>query len=184
MALDFFKNISSKLTVNSLLKIDMMMILGAYRFAVKNSAYQTLKRQSEYKWQEVNRLGSNPALQFTGFGVETIDLEGIIYPHFKGGLKQITLMRSQAGLGKPLFLISGNGFAFGRWCISKILSLLSSRISALSETRPVSSVIFKDTNLGNKVSVISLSSVLTLNIGFMSRALLFQILFEWLFLVR
>jgi|TARA_Y100000389_G_scaffold179538_1_gene193675 uncharacterized protein len=120
MALDFFKNISSKLTVNSLLKIDMMMILGAYRFAVKNSTYQTLKRQSEYKWQEVNRLGSNPALQFTGFGVETIDLEGIIYPHFKGGLKQITLMRVQAGLGKPLFLISGNGFAFGRWCISKI----------------------------------------------------------------
>ena len=29
-------------------------------------------------------------------------------------------MRAQAGLGKPLFLISGSGFAFGRWCISKI----------------------------------------------------------------
>jgi phage protein U len=97
-----------------------MMILGAYRFAVKNSAYQTLKRQSEYHWQEVSRINSNPALQFTGFGVETIDLEGVIYPHFKGGLKQITLMRAQAGIGKSLFLISGNGFAFGRWCITKI----------------------------------------------------------------
>lgn len=120
MALDFFKNISSKLTVNSLVKVDMMMILGVYRFVIKNAAYQTLKRQSEYKWQEVNRIGSNPALQFTGFGVETIELEGVVYPHFKGGLKQVTLMRAEAGLGKALFLISGNGFAFGRWCISRI----------------------------------------------------------------
>ena len=47
MALDFFKNISSNLTVNSLLKVDMMMILGVYRFTIKNAAYQTLKRQSE-----------------------------------------------------------------------------------------------------------------------------------------
>jgi phage protein U len=120
MALDFFKNISSKLTVNNLLKVDMMLLLGAYRFAIKSSAYQTLKRQSEYRWQEINRINANPTLQFTGFGVETIDLEGVIYPHFKGGLKQITLMRAQAGLGKPLFLVSGNGFAFGRWCIVKI----------------------------------------------------------------
>ena len=118
--LDSFKNISGKLNVNSLLGVNMMMILGIYRFAIKSSAYQTLKRQSEYKWQEINRIGSNPTLQFTGFGVETIDLEGVIYPHFNGGLRQITLMRAQAGLGKPLFLISGNGFAFGRWCISKI----------------------------------------------------------------
>lgn len=118
--LDSFKNISGKLNVNSLLGVNMMMILGVYRFAIKNSAYQTLKRQSEYKWQEINRIGSNPTLQFTGFGVETIDLEGVIYPHFNGGLRQITLMRAQAGLGKPLFLISGNGFAFGRWCIAKI----------------------------------------------------------------
>lgn len=118
--LDSFKNISGKLNVNRLLGVNMMMILGVYRFAIKNSAYQTLKRQSEYKWQEINRIGSNPTLQFTGFGVETIDLEGVIYPHFNGGLRQITLMRAQAGLGKPLFLISGNGFAFGRWCIAKI----------------------------------------------------------------
>ncbi len=98
----------------------MMMILGIYRFTINNAAYQMLKRQSEYRWQEINRMGANPALQFTGFGVETIDLEGVIYPHFKGGLRQVTLMRAEAGIGKPLMLISGNGNAFGRWCIVKI----------------------------------------------------------------
>lgn len=120
MALDLFKNVSSKLTVNNLVKVDMMMILGVYRFIIKNAAYQTLKRHSTYRWQEINRIGSNTALQFSGFGVEIIEIEGIIYPHFKGGLKQIALMRAEAGFGKPLFLISGNGFAFGRWCITKI----------------------------------------------------------------
>ena len=129
MPLDSFKNISSKLTVNSLIKVDMMMILGVYRFIIKNAAYQSLKRHSSYKWQEINRIGSSPALQFTGFGVETIEIEGVIYPHFKGGLKQVTLMRAAAGFGKPLFLISGNGFAFGRWCIAKITENQSNFLS-------------------------------------------------------
>ncbi len=44
----------------------------------------------------------------------------MIYSHFKGGLRQVTLMRTEAGLGKPLFLISGNGNAFDKWCIVKI----------------------------------------------------------------
>ena len=118
--LDSFKNIGGKLNLNSALGINMMMILGVYRFAISSAAFQTLKRQSEYHWQEINRMGTNPALQFTGFGVETIDLEGVIYPHFKGGLRQVTLMRAEAGVGKPLMLISGNGSAFGRWCIVKI----------------------------------------------------------------
>ena len=118
--IDSFKNIGGSLNLNSALGINMMMILGVYRFALSTAAYQSLKRQSEYRWQELNRLGANPALQFTGFGVETIDLEGVIYPHFKGGLRQVTLMRAEAGIGKPLMLISGNGSAFGRWCIAKI----------------------------------------------------------------
>ncbi len=117
---DLFKDIGGKLNLNRALGINMMMILGVYRFAISSAAYQSIKRQSEYRWQEVNRIGANPALQFTGFGVETIELEGVIYPHFKGGLRQATLMRAEAGLGKPLILISGNGFAFGRWCIVKI----------------------------------------------------------------
>jgi hypothetical protein len=120
MIFDSFKNIGGKLNLNSALGINMMMILGVYRFAISSAAFQSLKRQSEYRWQEVNRIGADPALQFTGFGVETIDLDGVIYPHFKGGLRQVTLMRAEAGIGKPLFLISGNGNAFGKWCIVKI----------------------------------------------------------------
>ena len=117
---DLSKKAGGDLNANSLLGVKMLMILGAYRFTIDNAAYQRLQRTTKYKWQEVNRLGSNPSLQFTGFEAETINLDGTIYPSFKGGLRQITLMRAQASLGKPLFLISGNGFAFGRWCIASI----------------------------------------------------------------
>lgn len=106
--------------LNSALGVDMMMILGVYRFCISNAAYQSLVRTTEYKWEELHRLNSETALQYTGKSPETINLDGEIYPQFKGGLQQITLMRAQAGLGLPLFLISGNGFAFGRWCITNI----------------------------------------------------------------
>ena len=81
---------------------------------------KAFKRQSEYRWQEVNRIGADPALQFTGFGAETIDLDGVIYPHFKGGLRQVTLM-SRGRTWQTVVLISGNGNAFGKWCIVKTL---------------------------------------------------------------
>ena len=117
---DLLQDVGGKLNLNSAFKINMMMILGAYRFCISNAAYQSLARTSEYNWQEQQRLGTTPAMQFVGAGMETITMQGEIYPQFKGGLRQVTLMRAEAGLGRPLMLISGNGMAFGRWCITGI----------------------------------------------------------------
>ena len=117
---DLLKSVSGDMNLNSALDINMMMILGAYRFCISNAAYQSLSRSTEYNWAEQERLGAGPALQFVGAGPEKISLHGEIYPHFKGGLRQVTLMRAEAGLGIPLMLISGNGMAFGRWCITSI----------------------------------------------------------------
>jgi len=118
--LQIMTNGTEKLNMNSMLGVNMMMLLGEYRFSISNASYQGLKRQTEYKWQEINRIGVEPALQYTGKGVETIELEGVIYPQFKGGLHQVSLMRKEAGIGEPLMLISGNGFAFGMWCIAAV----------------------------------------------------------------
>lgn len=117
---DLSKSVGGNINLNSLLGVNMMMILGVYRFCIGNAAYQNLARTTEYKWEEQKRLFSEPAMQFMGNGAETITLEGIIYPQFKGGLRQVALMRAQAGLGMPLMLISGNGIAFGRWCIVSV----------------------------------------------------------------
>jgi phage protein U len=65
------KATGGKLNLNSLLGVNMMMLLGAYRFCIGNAAYQSLARSSEYKWEEQKRLLGEPAMQFMGAGAET-----------------------------------------------------------------------------------------------------------------
>ena len=87
-----------------------MMGLGNYRFSLNTSAYQQFRRSIEYRWQGQERLQNNPAMQYLGHGMEQIDLEGTIYPEFRGGLDQV----------EPLLLIDGMGGIWGRWVITRL----------------------------------------------------------------
>ena len=78
---------------------ETMMALGVYRFSLTSAAYQELRRSNAYRWQAQERLQRLPAQQFVGPGNETLDLKGTIYPHYQGGMKQLDLMRAQAGRG-------------------------------------------------------------------------------------
>ncbi|WP_390624922.1 phage tail protein [Pseudorhizobium xiangyangii] len=84
------------------------------------AAYQNLNRSDEYRWESQTRIGRHPAMQFIGEGHTTFNLEGVIYPHWRGGLGQIEKMRTAAKLGSPLFLVSGYGKIFGRFVVMKI----------------------------------------------------------------
>ena len=99
---------------------ETMMALGGYRFSLTSAAYQELRRINAYRWQAQERLQRLPAQQFVGPGSETLDLKGTIYPHYRGGTKQLDLMRAQAGLGVPLLLVDGLGFIWGRWVILQV----------------------------------------------------------------
>ena len=99
---------------------DAMLQLGLYQFSLNDAAYQRLERSAEYRWARLERIGSNDALQFTGQGPEAIELEGVIYPHFRGGLDQVKEMRLQASVGVPLPLVSGRGSFLGLWCIESV----------------------------------------------------------------
>jgi len=98
-----------------------MIALGDYRFSLGTAAYQNLRRTTEHRWERQDRLGRRPALQYVGPGSETIDLEGIVHPHFRGGLGQIEAMRVEAGKGVPLDMADGMGFIHGRWSILRIV---------------------------------------------------------------
>lgn len=98
----------------------MMLALGPYRFSLNTSAYQTLKRSSEYRWPQVERIGQEPLLQALGQGSDSIDLDGVIYPHFRGGLGQLGNMRDSASRQEPLMLINGLGEVLGRFVITQI----------------------------------------------------------------
>ncbi|MBX3457037.1 MAG: phage tail protein [Candidatus Paracaedibacteraceae bacterium] len=98
----------------------MMLALGPYRFSLNTSAYQSLKRSSEYRWPSIERIGKEPLLQAIGAGSDRIDLDGVIYPHFRGGLGQINAMRDSAQRQEPLMLINGQGNVLGRFVITQI----------------------------------------------------------------
>lgn len=100
-----------------------MARLGAFQFGIDTAAFQKLQRAASYQWQAKNRIGRKPAQQFTGQGADTITLDGVIYPHYRGGLGQIGRMRQLAGTGQPQALIyafENSGQYCGRWCITNI----------------------------------------------------------------
>lgn len=107
----------------------MMMLLGPVFFSVETAAYEQLQRSNQYQWASQSRLGhpvlkhlgvGGPAHQYIGPGEESISLNGTIYPQYKGGPLQISLIRLSAGLGVALPLIDGNGFVYGRWLIESV----------------------------------------------------------------
>lgn len=98
----------------------MMLALGPYRFSLNTSAYQSLKHSSEYRWPSTPRIGKEPLLQAVGQCSDRIDLDGVIYPHFRGGLGQINAMRDSASKQEPLMLINGLGEVLGRFVITQI----------------------------------------------------------------
>lgn len=98
----------------------VMMGLGTFRFGMRNEAYQTLVQTASFRWEKVDRIGRAPALQYLGPDAQTISIEGVIYPAFRGGLRQVDLMRLQAGTGVPFMMVSGAGLIFKRWVITQV----------------------------------------------------------------
>ena len=99
---------------------ETMMALGAYRFSIDSAAYQRFKRTQRYRWQPQARLSRVPAMQFVGQGEDNITLNGVIYPHFRGGLTQLDRLREEAAKGEPQLLVDGLGFIWGQWVVMSI----------------------------------------------------------------
>ncbi len=96
------------------------MALGDYRFSIDTAAYERLTRTFEYRWQQQDRLGRKPAMQYLGPGAASMQMEGTILPHFKGGLGQIDAMRTEADKGEKLRLVDSLGVNWGYFVIKRI----------------------------------------------------------------
>lgn len=106
----------------------MLLALGDYRFSISTAAFATLERVSRYTWAAQERVGTLTARQFTGWD-ETISLDGVVYPHYRGGVGQIDAMRHMAGTGQPLLMVSGLGHVMGEWVIEEITETQSYLLS-------------------------------------------------------
>lgn len=98
----------------------VMLALGGYRFAVTSGGYERMKRKTAWRWPGQDLIGARPQKQFMGPGEDSITIEGTIFPHFRGGLRQVPMMRAEAGRGVPLNLTDGLGDYWGRYVITSI----------------------------------------------------------------
>ena len=98
----------------------VLLGLGEFRFEIATAAYQKFSLNQSWRWPEQARISRDPALQFVGRNVGEIELDGVIYPSFKGGLGQIEAMRALADAGKPQQVIDGLGRIWGAWVITEI----------------------------------------------------------------
>lgn len=116
-------SLRSLLSLATSYKKPYMAKLGPFQFSIETAAFDTLQHNASYKWQGKERIGRTPAQQFTGPEAETITLGGAIYPHYKGGIKQIGLMRALAKTGQPqplIYAFERVGQYCGKWCITSV----------------------------------------------------------------
>lgn len=97
-----------------------MMRLGPFGFGISTAAYQQLRRTTDYSWPGIERYGQFDALQYTGPGMDTITLSGVIIPEYRGGTWQLDNLRNLAATGEPQLLVSGLGMVLGYWVIDRV----------------------------------------------------------------
>jgi phage protein U len=98
----------------------MLLSLGDFRFSVETAAYDALDLNAEYPWMKVERVGNTPQLQAVGLERRTMTLKGAVMTTYKGGTAQTEALRKMAGRMEPLELVTGDGRALGKWCVTRI----------------------------------------------------------------
>ena len=97
-----------------------LMRLGILTFGLETAAYQELVRSASYVWSEQSKTGTINTYQYLGEENQTLSLNGVILPHFRGGFGIMDSFRDEASKGEPMLLVSGLGDVLGYWVIKKI----------------------------------------------------------------
>lgn len=98
----------------------MMLALGMFIFSVHTVAYQELQRQTDWRWASSNRVGAQPALQYTGRGDDKITLPGVILPELTGTVVSLDELRGMANTGRAWPMIDGTGRMRGLYVIESL----------------------------------------------------------------
>lgn len=94
--------------------------LQPYCFNLDTAPFDELRRQASYRWAGQERLRRSVAQQAVGLGEEKITLKGAIFPHHKGGIGQLKVLRSIGGRLQALKLVTGYGEVLGDWCLVSV----------------------------------------------------------------
>lgn len=77
-------------------------ILGDVVFSFNSVTFQDIGRVSSFRFAIVERLKRRPAVQGVGKGLETIEISGVYYPQYRGGMGLISPLRNLLDQGDPV----------------------------------------------------------------------------------
>lgn len=100
----------------------MLLSLGDFRFSIDTAPLNSSDTSAEYPWASVDRLGKIPQLQAMGQEQRTMTLHGVVITSYRGGAAQIETLRTMAAGMEPMELVTGDGRALGKWCVTSIHS--------------------------------------------------------------
>lgn len=98
---------------------EVLMTLGSVRFGVREGAYQRLARRLEIRTAKLDRAGAQSARQVLGED-ETIEIEGVVYPAWRGGTGRVDSFRELARQRRPQMLTDGAGKVWGKFIIEGV----------------------------------------------------------------
>ena len=98
----------------------MMLALGLFVFMRQTLPYQTMQRDSTFRWPSNARMGERNAFQYTGPENDTITISGELFPEITGGTLSLSAVRLMAEQGKAWPLIDGTGMIYGMFVINSV----------------------------------------------------------------
>lgn len=97
-----------------------LLTIGPLPMLAPESGLTRLRRRTAWRWPAQPRVARRPALQWTGPDEESLDLDGVILPAWRGSASAPEALRALAATGAAHLLIGGDGAVYGRWVIGEI----------------------------------------------------------------
>lgn len=96
----------------------MMMVYGLFVFELRTLPYQQLQQSRAWRHVKNERINRSAKWQYIGAGDDQITLSGVLYPEITGGEISLTVLTTQAYLGRPWPLIDGTGQIYGMYVLT------------------------------------------------------------------
>jgi phage protein U len=97
-----------------------LMSLGLFAFSLQTAPFETLKRETAWRWAAKDRVGRAPAYQSLGPGEDSLTIDGTLIPTVTGGTANLDKLREMMSSGKAWILTAGTGQVMGKWFIEKV----------------------------------------------------------------
>ena len=98
----------------------MLMSLGPITFEVYPFNTTEYDHGHESGFVEKPVLGARPPLEWVGEGAESWSIKARIFPHRFGGLDDLKKLYQARAVGRPLYLMRGDGAQMGWVVIEKV----------------------------------------------------------------